>query len=1400
MARGIIERGYFCLFTTVFLIAAGVLIASKAGAQTNTPASAVDNLNQAVTALITASVGGSETPRVVRAQDGVVRFAGSPPGGVFWVKGAGSTPESAAKAFLQEHAKAFGVSAATTFNVMRVKQDTIRSYVRMQQYIDGIPVFAGQTIVQVSDSGGVECVMSDISRSTGGFSLSAVMDENTAVDVAMVTGINLYGAHALSTVEDPELMVFSPCVLNMKGSDRLVWRVVIEATDGALIKELVLVDAENGSIPLHYTLIPTAKNRQIYDSVNTAADPGTLVRSEGQGECGITDADQAYDFYGDTYDYYMNEHGRDSIDGSGYTLSATVRYCYPGEGCPWDNAMWDGTRMYFGQGYAAADDVVAHELTHGVTQYESNLVYSGQSGAINESFSDIWGEFVDLTNGRGTDTTEVRWLTGEDLPIGALRSMSNPPAYGCPDSMCSSYWYSGTDDEGGVHTNSGVGNKLCYLLTDGDVFNDETVTGMGISQVADLFYEVQTNLLTSGADYADLSNALDQAAINLSLGQTQRDTIAAACRAVKITPGSSCENQGNCTGVLSFTQSNDASLITWGNSVACVYDGDSGIHTDNSYLRRFDLTEYGITNSFDVTCVEFGVDSCTGGPQPITINLYTIPKGMDFLIENLSLIGSVTDPAFPDISLALVGRTVNGTVTDPSTLDLAVEIFTPDGQASNYSFFIGSNAAGETASSYIAAAGCDISQPVPLSSLGFPDMHLVITVFGNLTGSEGEIEGQAEGEGSPSEGSTEEGEAEGQAEGYAEGVSEGQAEGEGQVEGEGSPSEGSTEEGEAEGQAEGMTEGQEEGEGTMEGEGSTEGQEENETCPPSAIFSQPPIESTESWNALTSSADTNFYAAERFSGLSQPVRLVKWWGLNLYYDGSVWNNCTMGANSVLVTIYEDNAGIPGTEVSSATITPEKTDTGLLYNDYPLYRYAAELPFDISIAEGWISFKSAGDPSCWLLWMNSGLGDTNCVQWQQTSYVYQAHDLSLCMEPKESEGEGILEGEGAMEGEGSPSEGSTEEGETEGMTEGYAEGVIEGAVEGEGSPSEGSLEEGEAEGFAEGIYEGAIEGEGAVEGEGEIEGEGEVQNECPSGVPADGGFEAGAGSGYWTEESTNYGTPLCDTSCNPIAYSGSWYCWFGGIEDIVEDGAITQTITIPVSTYAKLNFYMVMGATGLAGYMQVLVDGNVLFQVTEADVDSYLDYTQVSVDLAAYANGNSHTLRLQSHQNAGSGILNFFVDALCLELESDEGEDSEGSTEEGETEGQSEGVSEGDVEGEGAIESEGSPEEGALEGEGEVNDGIHSADPNGDHTISLSELLRIIQFFNSNGFHCQAGSEDGYAPGPGDTACAPHDSDYNAQDWHISLSELLRIIQFFNSGGYHYCPGEDTEDGYCPGLA
>jgi hypothetical protein len=102
-------------------------------------------------------------------------------------------------------------------------------------------------------------------------------------------------------------------------------------------------------------------------------------------------------------------------------------------------------------------------------------------------------------------------------------------------------------------------------------------------------------------------------------------------------------------------------------------------------------------------------------------------------------------------------------------------------------------------------------------------------------------------------------------------------------------------------------------------------------------------------------------------------------------------------------------------------------------------------------------------------------------------------------------------------------------------------------------------------------------------------------------------------------------------------------------------------------------------------------------------------------------------------------------------------------------------------------------------EGEVPPEIHSTDQNGDNQVNFSELLRVIQFYNATELHCAPGTEDNYAPGPGDRNCSHHAADYAPRDWQLNLSETLRVVQFYNAGGYTLCPDAGTEDGYCPGT-
>jgi Zn-dependent metalloprotease len=241
--------------------------------------------------------------------------------------------------------------------------------------------------------------------------------------------------------------------------------------------------------------------------------------------------------------------------------------------------------MVFGNGYVS-DDLVGHEFTHRVTAWESGLIYTNASGAINESLSDCWGEFIDLTyNSQGDDSAAVRWLVGEDCTGGSggrLRRMIDPPDSNDPDRLNSPLYQptSNTGDNGGVHINSGVNNKLCYLLCDGDTFNGQTVHGLGVSRVADLYYEVQTQLLTSGANYHSLGSALRQAALNLGWNSADQNNLYRACLAVEIIGGAASYYVDKTSACLFSTGAQNCGLTTgpW----KTLAQGVSGIPVGNT--------------------------------------------------------------------------------------------------------------------------------------------------------------------------------------------------------------------------------------------------------------------------------------------------------------------------------------------------------------------------------------------------------------------------------------------------------------------------------------------------------------------------------------------------------------------------------------------------------------------------------------------------------------------------------------------------------------------------------------------------------------------------------------------------------------------------------------------------
>jgi len=258
---------------------------------------------------------------------------------------------------------------------------------------------------------------------------------------------------------------------------------------------------------------PAPKRRTIFDSHNATNLPGTEVRDEGGAPSADVAVNEAYDYSGDTYDFYLKVFNRNSVDDHGLTLTSSVHYDRG-----YDNAFWNGQRMIYGDGdgqyfqrFTICLDVIGHELTHGVTQNEAQLVYNGQPGALNESISDVFGSLVkQWANNQTVDQAD--WLIGAGLFTNAvqgkaLRSMSDPgTAYDDPNigkdpqpGQMSDY-VNTTEDNGGVHINSGIPNRAFYLAA-------KAIGGYAWQKTGLVWYRTLTGALSPTADFQAMANA-----------------------------------------------------------------------------------------------------------------------------------------------------------------------------------------------------------------------------------------------------------------------------------------------------------------------------------------------------------------------------------------------------------------------------------------------------------------------------------------------------------------------------------------------------------------------------------------------------------------------------------------------------------------------------------------------------------------------------------------------------------------------------------------------------------------------------------------------------------------------------------------------------------------------------
>lgn len=286
---------------------------------------------------------------------------------------------------------------------------------------------------------------------------------------------------------------------------------------------------------------PSAQ-RTIYDSKNSEDQPptGTLVRSEGQDPVADEAVDEAYDGLGATFDFYLNAYQRNSIDDEGLPLKAYVHY-----GSKYDNAFWDGSEMVFGDGdgelfnrFTIAVDVIGHELTHGVTEDEAGLVYSNQSGALNESISDVFGSLVKQYAKKQT-AEQADWLIGEGLFTPqvqgrALRDMAHPgTAYDDdvlgkdPQPADMSGYVTSSQDNGGVHINSGIPNRAFYLTA-------SAIGGNAWEAAGHIWYEtIRDSRLKANATFASFARLTVRNA-QISFGQKEVSAVTEAWKTVGV--------------------------------------------------------------------------------------------------------------------------------------------------------------------------------------------------------------------------------------------------------------------------------------------------------------------------------------------------------------------------------------------------------------------------------------------------------------------------------------------------------------------------------------------------------------------------------------------------------------------------------------------------------------------------------------------------------------------------------------------------------------------------------------------------------------------------------------------------------------------------------------------------
>ena len=483
-----------------------------------------------------------------------------------------------------------GIVNVDDFEVKKVEIDELKmAHTRFQQRVNDVPVWEGEAIVHLKADGELSTITDDLKENLF-INTQPTISAKEAVSIAE----GMYRGNAELT-ESPKVDLW---IYRGDLRDHLAWRVEMPRLDGSEETSIpvLFIDAHTGEKVFEYNNLQTGSGPSLYSgtvSITTSSvgstyymedltrrmgtfnmnNTGNTSTGTGGTQSRYTDTNDIWDstaqragvdaHYGAamTYDYFKNVHGRNGINGSngpGTTaaaanssislVSSRVHF-----GNKYNNAFWYNNRMSYGDGDGVnfsplvTLDIAGHEMTHGVTQFSANLTYANESGALNESMSDVFGAMVELYARGGTITADT-WKIGEQaytpsISGDALRYMDNPhlaansgyTSDDDPDHYAERY--TGSADSGGVHINSGIPNKAFYLAAVGGTHHrsNVTVTGIGVTNAARIWYRALTTYMTSGTNFSGARTAMLNAATDLfGASSTQYNTVAMAWCAVGV--------------------------------------------------------------------------------------------------------------------------------------------------------------------------------------------------------------------------------------------------------------------------------------------------------------------------------------------------------------------------------------------------------------------------------------------------------------------------------------------------------------------------------------------------------------------------------------------------------------------------------------------------------------------------------------------------------------------------------------------------------------------------------------------------------------------------------------------------------------------------------------------------